>query len=160
MEPTEAAMKVENLMTGRPTSCSPQDHLASAAMKMWSDDCGILPVIDGGKIAGVITDRDIAMALAMKGAAATQVRVAEVITGRLVACAPSDEVADALELMTQHRIRRLPVVEDGRLVGLLSLNDVVFEAASKPGPQKKPTYSQIVKAMQAICEHRQLPVAA
>lgn len=153
-------MKIETLMTSDPTTCAPGDHLATAAHKMWEDDCGILPVVEDGTVLGVITDRDIAMALAMKGATATEVRVGDVITGRIFGCAPDDEVAQALEVMAEHRVRRLPVLDGTRLVGLLSLNDLVLEAASKPGQQKKPTYAKIVKALQEICAHRKLPVAA
>lgn len=153
-------MKIETLMTTSPTACAPGDHLATAAQKMWEDDCGILPVVDEGRLVGVLTDRDIAMALAMRGAPATEVSVGDVITGRVFACAPDDEVAHALDLMAEHRVRRLPVLKGEKLVGLLSLNDVVLEAASKPGRQKKPTYAKIVKALQSICEHRKLPVAA
>ena len=152
-------MKIETLMTSSPTACSASDHLATAARKMWEDDCGILPVVDDGHIAGVVTDRDIAMALAMKGAAATEVYVGDIITGQVFGVAPGDEVATALDAMAEHRVRRLPVVDGKRLVGLVSLNDIVLEAASKPGQQKKPTYAKVVKALQAICEHRKLPVA-
>lgn len=153
-------MKVENLMTAQPTTCTVADHLAAAAMKMWEDDCGILPVVGDGKLVGVITDRDIAMGLAMKGASATQVKVGEVITGKLFTCHPLDEVADALKVMKEKRVRRLPVVDEGRLVGLVSLNDVVLEAAAKPGAQKNPTYAQIVKVLQSICRHRARPAVA
>lgn len=152
-------MRIENLMTTEPTTCSIADHLATVAMKMWEDDCGIVPVVEDGKLEGVITDRDIAMALAMKGAAATEVRVGDVITGKVFGCAPDDEVSTALELMAEHRVRRLPVLKGKKLVGLLSLNDIVLEAASQPGKQKKPTYAGIVKALQAICAHHKLPVA-
>ena len=153
-------MKVETLMTTSPTSCASSDHLATAAQKMWEDDCGILPVIDDGRLAGVITDRDIAMALAMKGATATEVAVGDVITGGVFGCEVGDEVARALDVMAEHRVRRLPVLDGEGLVGILSLNDIVLEAASKPGQQKRPTYAKIVKALQSICQHRKLPVAA
>lgn len=158
-------MKIETVMTTSPTACSSSDHLATAARKMWEDDCGILPVVDDGRLAGVITDRDIAMALAMKGATATEVAVGDVITGNaaepgVFGCEASDEVAKALDVMAEHRVRRLPVLDGDRLVGILSLNDIVLEAASKPGSQKRPTYAKIVKALQSICEHRKLPVAA
>lgn len=153
-------MKIENLMTTNPTTCSVADHLATAAMKMWEDDCGILPVVENDDLEGVLTDRDIAMALAMKGAAATEVRVGEVITGHVFGCSPDDEVATALDTMAEHKVRRLPVLVGGRLVGILSLNDIVLEASQTSGQQKKPTYARVVKALQAICEHRKLPVSA
>lgn len=150
-------MKTQHLMTTNPTTCSTGDHLATAARKMWDEDCGILPVLDNGEVVGVITDRDIAMALAMKGVASTEVRVAEVITGQVYGCSPDDDVATALSAMAEHQVRRLLVLDDGHLVGLLSLNDIVLEAASKPGLQKKPTYAKIVSALRAIGQHAKLP---
>ena len=153
-------MMIENLMTSGPTTCSSSDHLATAAMKMWEDDCGILPIVDDGKLKGVITDRDIAMALAMKGGAATEVRVGEVITGQVFSCAPDDNVASALDAMAEHRVRRLPVVDKGRLVGLVSLNDLVLEASSTAGKQKRPTFTRIVRSLQSICAHGKFPVAS
>ncbi len=151
-------MKTRHLMTTSPTTCSIADHLATAAMKMWEDDCGIVPVLDNGEVIGVITDRDIAMALAMKGAASTEVRVGEVINGQIFSCSPDDQVAEALKAMAEHQVRRLLVLDEGKLVGLLSLNDIVLEAASTPGLQKKPTYAKIVKALRAIGQHSKFPV--
>ena len=146
-------MKSQHLMTANPTTCSTNDHLATVAMKMWDEDCGILPVLDDSDVIGVITDRDIAMALAMKGVTPAEVRVAEVITGQVFSCSPEDQVTTALSLMAEHQVRRLLVLDEGRLVGLLSLNDIVLEAASKPGLQKKPTYAKIVSALRAIGQH-------
>lgn len=108
----------------------------------------------------MITDRDIAMALTMKGTLASNVRVGEVISGHVFGCSPDDEATDALQVMAEHKVRRLPVLDGERLVGLVSLNDLVLEAASKAGGQKKPTYAQIVEAMQAICAHRGVPAVA
>lgn len=150
-------MRVENVMTRQPTTCSPEEDLASAASKMWTEDCGILPVVRNGEPQGVLTDRDVAMALAMRDAPARAVQVADVATGRLFACTPGDEVLDALRIMAEHRVRRLPVLDAGRLVGVVSLNDIVQEAASRPGKQKKPTYARIVAVLQTIGEHRKLP---
>ncbi len=146
-------MKTQHLMTTDPTTCSITDHLATAAVRMWEEDCGILPVLDHGEVVGVITDRDIAMAVAMKGAAPTAVRVGEVITGQVFSCAPDDQVEVALSSMAEHQVRRLLILDKGRLVGLLSLNDIVLEAASKPGPQKKPTYARVIDALRAVGQH-------
>src|SRR5690349_7646179 len=140
----EATMKVKDLMTANPVTCSPGDNLASVALQMWDWDCGVLPVVDDGQIRGVITDRDISMALLFKGKPASAVTVAEVVNGYVYSCSPDDEVADALRIMREHKVRRLPVVEDGRLQGLLSLNDVVLEARAESGHEHRPTYRQVV----------------
>lgn len=153
-------MKIRQLMTTNPSTCSVADHLATAAMKMWEEDCGIMPVMLDGELQGMITDRDIAMALAMKGASATDVRVGEVITGHVFACAADEEVSGALHTMAEHKVRRLPVLDDGKLVGLVSMNDIVLAAASTPGKQKKPSFAGIIETLQAICAHRKVPVSA
>ena len=149
-------MKVEQLMTADPATCSPTDHLGAAAVRMWDHDCGILPILDADRLVGVLTDRDICMALAMRGSLATDVPVEAVATGNLVACSPKDEVAEALALMGEHQVRRLPVTSGGRLVGLLSLNDVALAARSSAGKEVRPTYSQVIQALKAISTHRQL----
>jgi CBS domain-containing protein len=150
-------MKVRDLMTANPLTCSPRDSLATAAMHMWDGDCGLVPVVDDGQILGVLTDRDICMALLFKGATASAVTVAEVINGAIYSCSPDDEVAEAIRIMRNHQVHRLPVVEDGRLEGLLSLNDVVLEAQAESGHEHRPTYRQVMDAMQGICAHRQMP---
>ena len=149
-------MNVRDLMTTHPTSASSAESLASAAVKMWNEDCGILPVVDDGAVEGVITDRDIAMALAMRATSASQVLVGEVINGSVHACQPKDAITDALGTMREHRVRRLLVLDGGELVGLLSLNDVILESASGAGAQSKPTYTQVIKALKEICAHRQM----
>jgi CBS domain-containing protein len=145
---------VEQLMTRSCRACDPDESLASAALRMWDADCGILPVVEGGKVIGVITDRDICMALALKGSRPNERAVGEVSSGTLWSCAPGDAVVDALATMGRHRVRRLPVVEGGRLVGMLSLNDVVA-TASESAELGRP----FLAALSSICAHRDLPAA-
>lgn len=153
-------MQVRELMTANPVTCSSSDDLATVAGRMWEWDCGVLPVVDGGQIRGVITDRDICMALLFQGKPPAAVTVAEVISGYVYSCSPDDEVSAALRMMRDHQIHRLPVVEDGRLQGLLSLNDVVLEVRAESGHERRPTYRQVIDALQGICAHRKMPVAA
>jgi signal-transduction protein with cAMP-binding, CBS, and nucleotidyltransferase domain len=109
----------------------------------------------------MITDRDIAMSLTFKGARPSAVTVAEVIDGRTVcSCSPEEEVTEALRTMHDRQVRRLPVVEDGRLRGLLSMNDVALAAHEAPGEKRWPTYDEVVYALQGICAHRPLASAA
>jgi CBS domain-containing protein len=125
--------------------------VADAAHLMWEADCGILPVVDSqDKLLGVVTDRDMYIALATRNAPAAQLSVESVATRNLVTCAPEDDVHTALAAMKQARVRRLPVVGFANVVvGLLSMNDLVLEA----GPDRPLHSDDIVETMQAICGH-------
>lgn len=154
-------MKVKELMSTEPVTCSPGDSLDVAAKRMWDRDCGILPVVDDGRVRGLITDRDIAMTLTIKGARPSAVTVAEVIDGHSIySCSPEADVAEALKVMHDRQVRRLPVMEDGRLRGLLSMNDVALAARETPGTKDWPTYGEVIGALQGICAHRPLATAA
>jgi CBS domain-containing protein len=139
-------------MTQDVNSCSPDTNLAIAAALMWQNDCGILPVVvDGGDTVGVITDRDIAIALGTRGRAPQELRVDEVIYGPVIACTPEDDVRTALKTMRKEKIRRLPVLtDDGVLKGILSINDVVLHAQRD---NKELDYDDVVSTFKAICEH-------
>jgi CBS domain-containing protein len=152
-------MKVHELMTTAPVTVLPDDNLAFAAQQLWENDCGVLPVVQDGRLLGLLTDRDIAMALGMRGLPAREVRVADVLQGTegtnpIFTCSPDTTLADALKLLVQHQVRRLPVVEEGHLVGLLSLNDVALEAKETAAEEGAPTYEQVGRALQGICVHR------
>lgn len=145
---------VQEIMTRDPKFCDPCDTLTAAARRMWDADCGILPIVQDGEVVGVITDRDICMALALTGESRAHEReVAEVATRQLWTCSPQEEVTDALSTMARYRVRRLPVVEQGRLVGLLSVNDVIV-----CGGENHALRQPLLSALETICAHRSLPV--
>jgi CBS domain-containing protein len=149
-------MKVQDIMTANVEACGPESDLAAAAMIMWKRDCGSVPVVDGArKVVGMITDRDICMAVATRNRLATEIKVGEVISGRVYACAPDDRVQDALETMQSAQLRRLPVVDDdGVLHGILSINDVVLHA--KRGQSKKHvSHRDAMETLKVLSEHRQ-----
>jgi len=102
---------------------------------MWQGDCGILPVVHGdGMIAGVVTDRDIAVAAATRDRTPSQIRAAELVGAGVISCKTTDEISAALALMSEGRVRRLPVLSpDGVLVGMLAMNDIILEAIGKNG---------------------------
>ncbi len=153
-------MKVKDICTRTVKTCAPGSTLADAGWAMWEGDCGILPILDEtGKVVGVITDRDIAIATATKFRPAAQIAVREAATLKAHTCKPGDEVRDALRTMRQERVRRLPVVDvEGSLRGLLSLNDialaVVPEKSAKSGDV---SYEDLALAMKAVCAHRPAP---
>ena len=109
-------MKVKDIMTGDPRVCTPDTTVAEAARLMWEGDCGILPVVDDGELLGVVTDRDMYIALATRNERAAALRVGAVATRTLVTCTPEDNVRTALTSMKDARVRRLPVVGFGNTV--------------------------------------------
>jgi len=154
-------MKVKEIMTANPKVCTLTNSLADAAGLMWENDCGILPVVaEGGKVVGLVTDRDICMAASLKGRQLTNIAVEDTISGKVFSCKPDDDVHTALKTMQENRVRRLPIVAaDGTLKGLLSMNDVVLkaeEAKEKKAPEL--SYGDVVNTFKSICQHR-LPSA-
>ncbi|HYV12642.1 MAG TPA: CBS domain-containing protein [Pyrinomonadaceae bacterium] len=151
-------MKVKEIMAPNVKTIWLTESLTDAARLMWENDCGVLPIIkDGRKVVGMITDRDICMAMAMRNQSPSGVSVEEVMTGQVYSVSPEDDVDQALQTMQEHKIRRLPVVNgEGELEGIVSMNDVVLNAkASDDGI----AYEDVVKTYQAICAHP-LPAAA
>ena len=142
-------MKVRDLMSGDVRTCRPETSLAEAVRHMREGDCGVLPVVnDEGRVTGVITDRDICIALATRGRSADRIAVREVAQGHVNTCLRDDDATVALLAMKAHKVRRLPVVDaEGHVQGMLSLNDVVTHAGSA-----SPT--EVVSTLASICEHR------
>jgi len=143
-------MRVKDIMTTEPRVCAPDTNLASAAALMLDGDCGILPVVDDGRIVGVVTDRDMYIALATRNRRASEITVGEVARPQVFTCGPDDDVEAALEIMRKHRIRRLPVEGfGGSVAGIVSMNDLVLAA----GPRKPIRNEAVVETFQAICSH-------
>lgn len=148
-------MKVREIMTTDARFCELNESLAEAAKTMWDADCGVLPVLkDGQEVVGLITDRDICMAMAMRDANPAAISAEEVLSGVVYAVTPEDEVNKALELMKEHRVRRLPVLGPrGELEGMLSMNDVVLHADGAGRAKAAITYADVVDTYKAICAH-------
>ena len=143
-------MKVKNIMTTDVKTCAPDTTVAEAAHLMWQGDCGFLPVVDEGELVGVVTDRDMYIALATKNERASFLRVGAVATTKLATCVAENDLQEALATMKKARVRRLPVVGyGGSLVGVLSLNDVILAARTDKGISNK----AIVEVLQDICAH-------
>jgi CBS domain-containing protein len=150
-------MEVRRIMTSNVAACSPDTNLSAAASLMWQYDCGVIPVIDWNrKVVGVITDRDICMAAAMSNRPASQIAVSEVISGEVFACAPEDEVGEALATMQRRQVLRLPVVDkDGALQGILSMNDIVLRAEDgRKSAGDGISYSEVINTRKVIGQHR------
>ncbi|KJE27720.1 CBS domain protein [Geobacillus kaustophilus] len=103
--------------------CTPLDNLYEVAVKMRDFNVGAIPIVDDGRLVGMITDRDIVVrGMAEKRPGSTA--VTEVMSRDLVTLSPDDSVQKAADMMARHQIRRLPVIENGRLVGIISLGDL------------------------------------
>ncbi len=151
-------MKVRDVMEPDVRTCGPDSNLAEVAAILWEMDCGVVPVVGkGGRIAGVITDRDICMAVGTRPRPASEIRVREVITGNVWACRPEDDLEDALRTMSRKRVRRLPVVDAaGAVVGIVSIADILRRSRQTGSPDLQ----DVLGTLQAICEPRRLPVGA
>jgi len=130
-------MKVSECMTKNVLSVSEREPASVAARLMSRGNVGMLPVRGAmGRLTGVLTDRDLALRCAAAGRDPGAVAVREIMTGRVVTAAPDMELARAAALMTKEQVRRLPVVQDGRVVGVVTLGDLArqqdysMEAAS------------------------------
>jgi CBS domain-containing protein len=144
-------VKIKEIMTPQPVTCSPETNLAAAAALMLDADCGILPVVDEhGRLAGVVTDRDMFIALATRNRLASEVSVGDVARTAVYTCSPDDDVQTALATMKEHRVRRLPVEGfGGTVAGIVSMNDILLVA----GPRRAVRNDQVVDTFQAICSH-------
>jgi len=119
-------MLIKDVMTTKPVSCDPADTLDTVAKLMLEHDCGEIPVCDGAKILGVITDRDITLRAVATGRTPSAVTVRDVMTNNVVTIRDTDKIGRALELMEEKLVRRLPVVnDDDKLVGIVSEADLV-----------------------------------
>lgn len=152
-------MQIKNLMTTDIATCRPETNLAVVAKLMWDKDCGFVPVIDAaGKIAGVITDRDICIASATRRLLPDQITAAQAMRRPPIhTTQPEDTIEKALTTMKQFQVRRLPVVAtDGTLKGVVSMNDIVLASQQKEGPSP----AEILSTLSVICTHRPAKVAA
>jgi CBS domain-containing protein len=112
-------MKVKDLMTSGPATVGPDDPCAQAATLMREEDCGSIPVVRDGTLVGIVTDRDITIRAVAEGRDAKRTPVSEVMSADPVTVTPDTDVEDAERIMRDRQIRRLPVVDDGRLVGIV-----------------------------------------
>ncbi len=146
-------MKVADLMTKPPAYCNPQTNLAAAAEILWNNNCGILPIVDfKDKVVGVVTDRDMCVALGTRNRLPSEVTVSEVASGKVIACKPDDDLRGALATMAKARVRRLLVIDvAGKLQGILSMDDIVLR--TETGTLKKdsePSFEDVVGALKSV----------
>jgi CBS domain-containing protein len=120
-------MKVRDVMTERVTTANPETTLEEIANMMKNDDTGAIPVVDDGEVIGIVTDRDIVVRCIAQGGDATEMTAEDVVSENLETIDPESDLDEAVEMMSSKQIRRLPVVENGELVGMLSIGDVAVK---------------------------------
>ena len=124
-------MLVRHAMATRPITASPDMNADDAAGLMAANDIGVVPVTEGERLVGIVTDRDLVLRVLAERKDPRSVRLGDIATSRgLETTSPDTQLCDARALMAERRIRRLPVVKDGSLIGMLSLGDVAVGSAS------------------------------
>jgi CBS domain-containing protein len=129
------AKTIQESMTSNPCSIDADKSVVYAAKMMREEDVGLAPIVEGNRLVGTLTDRDIALRVVAEGRDPESTTVREVASSDLVTVDPQQDLDEALRLMAQHQVRRLPVVEeDGHLVGVVAQADVAQHAdPSKTG---------------------------
>ena len=119
-------MNIRDVMTPNPSCVSPEDSIQNAARIMRDMDTGAVPVVEDGRPVGIVTDRDIVVrGVAEDGQLNRPVR--DIVTGSVVCASPDMSTREAADLMSEHQVRRLPVVENERLVGIVSIGDLAVK---------------------------------
>jgi CBS domain-containing protein len=150
-------MKISSLVHRDVVSCSIHDSLDRAAQLMWDHDVGCLPVIDDqGHVAGMITDRDVCMAAYTQGAPLRAILVTAAMAKHVFSCNVGDEIDSVERTMSEHQIRRMPVIDDqGHPIGIVSLNDLARAATLGNVPA-----AEITSTLAAVSAPRTLVATA
>lgn len=134
---------IRDMMSTDVVTCTPQSNLYEAAVKMKDHDIGIIPIVEGQKLVGLITDRD----LVIRGCAAKlpdSTAVSQLMTTHIETISPNDQIEGVAQRMAANQIRRLPVVENGNLIGMISLGDIALREAHD---------QKALHALSSISEH-------
>jgi CBS domain-containing protein len=148
-------MTVKDVMTEQVTTCQPETNLAAASALMWEKDCGALPVLsETGEVAGILTDRDICIALGTRNRLPSEITVREVMGTSPLVCKSTDDIRSTLQIMREARVRRLPVVDgNGVVEGIVSISDIVLSARrglARAGSITGAFNGELAAALQAI----------
>jgi len=146
-------MKVRDVMTKSAVCCKPETNIGAAVELLWTHNCGMLPVVNNeGNLIGVITDRDICIAMGTRNRLPGDLTVREVAVTTVASCRADDEIHSAMRNMAEHHVRRLPVVDDRNVpVGVLSMDDIVVHGDMKKWEGGCELYSEeIVRCLKRI----------
>ncbi len=126
------AKAIRELMTKNPCAIDADKPVTYAAKMMRDEDVGLAPIVEGQKLVGTLTDRDIAIRVVAEGKDPETTTVGEIASRELVTIDPQQDLDEALRLMARHQVRRLPVVEeDGKLVGIVAQKDIAQHATDE-----------------------------
>lgn len=120
-------MKVKDIMTGDVTYINPDSNVVEAAQLMQKHNVGSIPVCDNNGLVGIVTDRDIVVRNIAHGKNPASTTVRDVMTGQVITATPDMEVDSATKMMAEKQIRRIPVVENNMIIGMLALGDVATD---------------------------------
>ncbi|WUI00797.1 CBS domain-containing protein [Spirillospora sp. NBC_00431] len=127
------ATKVRDIMTGSPTSVSPELDIVTVARAMRDEDIGAVLVIDGEDLQGLVTDRDLVVRGLAAGGDPARAKIGGIASRATATVGPDDSLDRAAQIMRERSVRRLPVIEDGRPVGIVSIRDLATEEDSRSG---------------------------
>ncbi len=120
--------QIRDVMSGRPATCEPQTTVVEAARLMASQDVGPIPVVEGERLIGLVTDRDLVVRVLAEARDPQSTTIGDIASTDLVTVSPDDSLDQALQLLASHQVRRLPVVEGERLVGVVAQADIARHA--------------------------------
>jgi CBS domain-containing protein len=121
-------MRIADILRGKGSEVAtiePGASVTELLTQLSERNVGALPVLDGDRLAGIVSERDVVRRLHASGASLLESRVEDIMTATVTTCAPGDAVVDLARIMTAGRFRHLPVVDGGRLVGIVSIGDLV-----------------------------------
>jgi CBS domain-containing protein len=145
-------MKVREIMVSNPACCRRDTDLATATALLRKHNCGALPIIDQDRRAvGIITDRDICIAVGTSNKRAVELFVGEVAAGKVVSCSEDSNIHDALACMQHNHVRRLVVTDDlGRVQGILSIDDILLNIQWSETKKVAPSFANVIRVLKAI----------
>lgn len=119
--------KIRDVMTPDPVTCDADDSVMRAARAMKHDAIGDVLVMDGGRLCGVVTDRDLVVRVMAEGKDADDTKLRDVCSGGVFTLAPDDDSDTAVRMITERAIRRIPIVENDSVVGVVTIGDLAME---------------------------------
>jgi CBS domain-containing protein len=137
------ATRAADIMTKDVTAIREDETVREAAERLASDDIGVLPIVDDNKnLKGILTDRDIVVHVIARGKDPASTRARDLEQGEVITLRPDDSIEHAADLMAQHKVRRLPVVDGGHILGMVSQADVVKAVAPEKAGHMVTTISK------------------